>query len=73
MFSRSSDPDRSTAEVRIDLPIDIVAALDGLAIVDESNRKALCTEAVRAYVEKRLTNMAMVMRMAGRSNPSKVD
>lgn len=55
------------------LPIDLVGALDGLAIYEGTNRTAVCTVAVKQYLEHRLTGMATVLRMAGRSNPAGSD
>jgi predicted transcriptional regulator len=53
--------------VRLDLPMNLVAALDGLAHIDNSNRKLLCETAVREYIERRLGEFSLVLKMA-RSN-----
>ena len=72
VFSRSADPDRSTAEVRVDLDIDDVAVLDAIAIIESTTRKALVADAVRTLIRKRIADSSLLLRMAGR-NPSKVD
>lgn len=72
LMSRAANPDRDTVPIRLDLPPNYAAALDGLAHIDGSNRKALCELAVREYIDRRLKDFSIVLRMAGR-NPAVSD
>lgn len=72
VLSRPSNPDRDAVPIRLDLPTNYAAALDGLAHIDGSNRKALCELAVREYIDRRLHDITVVLRMAGR-NPAVSD
>ena len=72
LTSRPSNPDRDTVPIRLDMPPNYAAALDGLAHIDGSNRKALCELAVREYIDRRLKDFSLVLKMAGR-NPVGVD
>lgn len=69
LMSRAPNPDRETVPIRLDLPPNYAAALDGLAHLDNSNRKTLCEMAVREYIDRRLKDFTVVLRMAGRNAP----
>lgn len=72
LLSRLPNPDRATAEVRIDLPTNLVAVLDALSIHKNTNRKAL----IQSWVTERLINeidgASLLLRLYG-ANPTKVD
>ena len=72
VLSRSASPDRDTAEVRLDLPMSLVAVLDFLAARENTNRKALIEKFVRAALQEKLMDARVLLRMAD-SNPSTVD
>lgn len=67
LCSRAANPDRETAPIRLDLPMNLVSALDGLAHIDRKTRKDLCETAVRDYIERRLHEFNVVLKMAGRN------
>ena len=67
LMSRPHNPDRDAVPIRLDLPPNYAAALDGLAHIDGSNRKALCELAVREYIDRRLKDFSLVLKMAGRN------
>lgn len=72
LFSRPPSPDRAVAEVRIDLPMNLIAVLDALSIHRSTTRKAL----IQSWVSERLVNeidgASLLLRLYG-SNPAKVD
>lgn len=72
VLSRSANVDRDTAEVRLDLPMSLVAVLDFLAARENTNRKALIEKFVRAALQEKLMDARVLLRMAD-SNPSPVD
>jgi hypothetical protein len=72
LCSRQSSPDRTTAEVRIDLPVELVAVLDFLAAKQRSNRTALVERFTRAGLQEHLMDARMLVRMVD-GNPSSVD
>jgi hypothetical protein len=67
LCSRAPNPDRDSVPIRLDLPPNFAAALDGLAHIDGCTRKALCEAAISEYINRRLTDMTVVLRMAGRN------
>lgn len=67
LCSRTPNPDRDSAPIRLDLPMNLVSALDGLAHIDRKTRKDLCETAVRDYIERRLHEFNVVLKMAGRN------
>ncbi len=70
--SRAPNADRDVVPIRFDLTINQAAGLDGLARIDGSNRKELIEVAVNEYINRRLSDMTLVLRMAGR-NPVERD
>lgn len=72
LCSRAANPDRDTAEVRIDLPMALVAVLDFIAAKEGTTRKALIEKFTRAALQDRLMDARMLVRMA-ESNPSGAD
>ena len=54
------------------LPLNLVAALDTLARIKDTNRTALCCDAVRQYLENSLADASLLLRVAGR-NPTSGD
>lgn len=72
LLSRAPNPERELVPIRFDLSINQAAGLDGLARIDGSNRKELIEIAVNEYINRRLSDMTLVLRMAGR-NPVERD
>jgi hypothetical protein len=73
-FSRAANPNRATAEVRLDLPLEEVAVIDAIASQRNMSRKAVVEEACAEYARKRIGEAAVILRMAGQlSNPSSGD
>lgn len=72
LCSRAANPDRDTAEVRIDLPMALVAVLDFIAAKEGTTRKALIEKFTRSALQDRLMDARMLVRMAD-SNTSAVD
>lgn len=70
--SRTANVDRDTAEVRLDLPMSLVAVLDFLAARENTKRKALIEKFVRAALHEKLMDARVLLRMAD-SNPTVVD
>ena len=70
--SRQPNPDRDTAEVRLDLPMSLIAVLDFLAAREGTTRKALIEKFTRAALQDRLMDARMLVRMA-ESNTSSAD
>lgn len=72
LLSQAPNPDRDTAEVRIRIPLQYASALDALASIDDSNRTALVETAVKEYLDRRLYNARVLVRMFD-GNPSTLD
>jgi hypothetical protein len=72
LCSRVPNPERTTAEVRITLPVSLVATLDALAILHNSNRTALLTAAAQEYLGRHLSDARFLLRMA-EGNPTSVE
>lgn len=73
LMSRTPNPDREMVPIRFDLTVNQAAGLDGLARIDGCSRKDLIEIAVNEYINHRLSEMAMVIKMAGRSNAAVAD
>lgn len=72
LLSRPRGPDVDEVEVRIKLPLRYASALDTLAIQDHSNRTALVHAAIKEYLDSRLYDAKMLVRMWD-GNPTSVD
>lgn len=72
LCSRAANPDRETAEVRIDLPMALVAVLDYTAAKQGTTRKALVEKFTRKELQEILMDARMLVRMA-ESNTSSAD
>ena len=72
LCSRAANHDRDTAEVRLDLPMSLIAVLDFLAAREGTTRKALIEKFTRAALQDRLMDARMLVRMA-ESNTSSAD
>jgi hypothetical protein len=71
LLSRTAGADPDRVEVRIFLPRGLAAVLDTLSVQDPStNRTALVTAATKEYLEKRLYDARMLVRMHDSANPT---
>lgn len=67
LCSRQPNPARDMVPIRFDLTLNQTAGLDGLARIDGKHRKDLIEDAVNEYINRRLAELTMVLRMSGRN------
>ena len=65
--SRQPNPDRDVVWVTFGLSVNQNAGLDALVRLDDTTRKALISVAVDEYISRRLLELTMALRMAGRN------
>lgn len=70
LLSRTAGADPDRVEVRIWLPRALAAVLDTVAIQDDTNRTALVTVATKEFLERRLYEARMLVRMHDGANPT---